>query len=74
MLLRDGPGFAVHFATFGYLKTQLKVGDQDRIHENYNGLTDYQVAFRKFIAGGLTGIVTYSFAFPLDTVKTNMQA
>ena len=73
MLLRDGPGFAVYFSAFGYLKTKLRVSDIDR-DRNYNGLSDIQVAMRKFLAGGLTGMITWTFAFPLDTVKTNMQA
>ena len=40
MLLRDGPGFAIYFSAFGYLKSELGVSDIDR-EANYSGLTEY---------------------------------
>ena len=74
MLLRDGPGFGVYFAMFEVNKRKLGVSEKDRVDHNYHGMSQLQVAARKFISGGVAGCATWTVAYPADTLKTRLQS
>lgn len=71
MIFRDGPGFAIYFCLFSALKRFWGVSDTDRAN-NYNGKSSAQVGALKFLAGGLSGCVTWTAAYPADVFKTNI--
>ena len=68
MLIRDVPGFAIYFGSFEGMKKLFGVD----VLGSYNGLTNGQVSFRKLIAGGFAGVITWTIAFPADTIKTKI--
>jgi solute carrier family 25 carnitine/acylcarnitine transporter 20/29 len=74
MLLRDGPGFGLYFMTFEAMKRTFKVADNDRKEHNFWGMSDSQVALRQFLSGGIAGMITWTAAFPADTIKTRLQS
>jgi hypothetical protein len=69
LLIRDVPGFAIYFGAFEGFKTLFGVANR----KQDTGLSKGQTALRKFLAGGLAGVVTWTIAFPADTIKTKMQ-
>ena len=74
LLIRDGPGFAIYFCTFEALKRKFGVSEKDRIDHHYYGMSQTDVNLRKFLSGGLSGCMTWTIAYPADTIKTNMQS
>lgn len=60
---RDGPGSALYFATYEYLKRKLTPEDSDQL-----SLT--AISF----AGGMAGIAMWVPVFPIDTIKSNLQS
>ena len=73
MVMMDVPGFGVYFGAFELAKRILKVSDSDKL-ENYQGKSSYDVVLRKFISGGLAGCSGWTFALPMDIVKTRMMS
>jgi hypothetical protein len=73
MMIRDGPGFGIYFLGFEMLKRRFGVSEVDRIEHGYHGLTEWQVAVRKFFSGGIAGCLTWTIAYPADTIKTKLQ-
>lgn len=71
--MRDCPGFAIYFGLFEFLKTLAGVSETNRHNDNYNGMRESMVTFRKFIAGGAAALFAWTFLFPFDTLKTRMQ-
>jgi solute carrier family 25 carnitine/acylcarnitine transporter 20/29 len=68
LLIRDVPGFAIYFGSFEANKKFLGVHETGK----YGELTASEVAFRKFISGGFAGVITWTIAFPADTIKTKI--
>jgi solute carrier family 25 carnitine/acylcarnitine transporter 20/29 len=79
MLLRDSPGFGIHFCLFELLKRTFHVQKmEEEIREKEGcGETHYcmssQIAIAKFLCGGTAGCLTWTVCYPLDTVKSKMQ-
>lgn len=67
--MRDVPGFAIYFGAFEAFKTLFGVANRKK----ENSLSKGQTALRKFVAGGLAGVVTWTIAYPADTIKTKIQ-
>lgn len=61
-LARDGPGSAVYFATYEYLKQKWSAPGQDL---SIGAIT---------MAGGFAGVAMWTCVFPIDTVKSNLQS
>lgn len=62
-LARDGPGSALYFATYEYLKQSLtKPGEE--------GLSLLNIS----IAGGFAGVAMWLGVFPIDTIKSTQQS
>lgn len=73
MLIRDGPGFGIYFMLFENNKRRLGVSEKDRAEHNYYGMSNAQVGLRKFFSGGVAGCLTWTVAYPADTIKTKLQ-
>ncbi|KAG7927155.1 hypothetical protein KL925_002526 [Ogataea polymorpha] len=61
-LARDGPGSAVYFATYEYLKKEL------------SGSSDDASIAAIMAAGGLAGVAMWTAIFPIDTIKSVQQS
>ncbi|KAH3901424.1 carnitine:acyl carnitine antiporter SCDLUD_002916 [Saccharomycodes ludwigii] len=61
---RDGPGSALYFASYEYTKNRLSKND-DKDAMNISNI---------MIAGGVAGIAMWLGVFPIDTIKTKLQA
>ncbi|CAH6722068.1 mitochondrial carnitine carrier [[Candida] jaroonii] len=61
-LARDGPGSALYFATYEYLKAKLTVPGQDMSLLSIS------------IAGGFAGVAMWLGVFPIDTIKSTQQS
>ena len=66
-LARDGPGFAVYFATYEMLKRWLSPKDETG---NPSKLSLPAVC----VAGGGAGVAMWLSIFPLDTIKSRIQS
>lgn len=60
---RDGPGSALYFATYEYLKRELTPAGSDKMSLG-------AISF----AGGMAGIAMWVPVFPIDTIKSNLQS
>ena len=72
MFIRDTPGFAVYFGVYECFKRCMSVSEADKKQYNYHGISDFQVKFRLFCAGGLAGMVAWTVSYPADTLKTKL--
>ncbi|KAK9329063.1 mitochondrial carrier domain-containing protein [Lipomyces starkeyi] len=61
-LCRDGPGSAIYFATYEYLKKQLTPAG--------NSMSLGAISF----AGGMSGVAMWITIFPIDTIKSQLQS
>ncbi|KAK9456728.1 mitochondrial carrier domain-containing protein [Dipodascopsis uninucleata] len=61
-LARDGPGSAIYFATYEYLKEQLTPVGQS--------MSLGAISF----AGGMSGVAMWVIVFPIDTIKSQLQS
>lgn len=61
-LARDGPGSALYFATYEYLKEKLSAPGED--------LSLFAIT----IAGGFAGVAMWLGVFPVDTIKSTQQS
>ena len=73
MLIRDGPGFAIYFTTYEFLKRQAGVSDQDKLTEKFKQMPSLQYKISLLLCGGFSGVVTWTLCFPADTLKTRVQ-
>ncbi|KAL6047188.1 carrier protein ymc1 [Balamuthia mandrillaris] len=65
-MLRDAIGYGTYFTTYEALKRLLHKRSNNR---------DKQISFPELLlAGGLTGVVCWTAQYPLDVVKSRMQA
>ena len=67
LFMRDCPGFALYFWLFEYLKRVFNVSEENK------NKSKFDVALRKFLCGGISGLVTWTSCYPMDTIKTTMQ-
>lgn len=61
-LARDGPGSALYFATYEYIKRKLTPEGQ--------GMSLGAISF----AGGMAGVAMWVPVFPIDTIKSQLQS
>lgn len=61
-LARDGPGSALYFATYEYMKRRLTTADTD--------LSLFAIT----MAGGCAGVAMWLGVFPIDTIKSTQQS
>lgn len=61
-LARDGPGSALYFATYEYMKRKLTPEGQ--------GMSLGAISF----AGGMAGVAMWVPVFPIDTIKSQLQS
>ncbi|KAK9355130.1 mitochondrial carrier domain-containing protein [Lipomyces doorenjongii] len=59
---RDGPGSAIYFATYEYLKKELTPAG--------NSMSLGAISF----AGGMSGVAMWITIFPIDTIKSQLQS
>ena len=67
-LARDGPGSALYFASYEVTKNYLN--SKSSINHNNNEISIGNVC----IAGGVAGMSMWLVVFPIDTIKTTLQA
>lgn len=66
-LARDGPGSAVYFATYEYLKQKLS-------HKGANGKDQPLSIGAIMTAGGFAGVAMWVTIYPVDTIKSVQQS
>ncbi|KAL2332375.1 hypothetical protein Fmac_019956 [Flemingia macrophylla] len=64
-MLRDAPAHGLYFWTYEYARERLHPGCRKSCEERLNTM---------LVAGGLAGVVSWVFSYPLDVVKTRLQA
>lgn len=64
-VMRDGPSHGLYFWTYEYMREQLHPGCRKSGEESLNTM---------LIAGGLAGVASWISCYPLDVVKTRIQA
>ncbi|XP_054781409.1 mitochondrial arginine transporter BAC2-like [Prosopis cineraria] len=64
-ILRDAPSHGVYFWTYEYMREQLHPGCRKTSQESLSTM---------LIAGGLAGVVSWIGSYPLDVIKTRLQA
>ncbi|XP_061338588.1 mitochondrial arginine transporter BAC2-like [Gastrolobium bilobum] len=64
-MLRDAPAHGFYFWTYEYTREILHPGCRKSCQESLNTM---------LIAGGLAGVVSWVFSYPLDVIKTRLQA
>uniref|UniRef100_A0A5B7CCL5 Mitochondrial arginine transporter BAC2 n=1 Tax=Davidia involucrata TaxID=16924 RepID=A0A5B7CCL5_DAVIN len=64
-VLRDAPAHGVYFWTYEYLREQLHPGCRKSGQDSFKTM---------LIAGGLAGVASWICCYPLDVVKTRLQA
>ncbi len=73
MMIRDGPGFGIYFMIFENIKRRFGVSEKDRTEHNYYGMSKSQIYTRRFLSGGISGCLSWTVAYPADTIKTKLQ-
>ncbi|XP_057772779.1 LOW QUALITY PROTEIN: mitochondrial arginine transporter BAC2-like [Salvia miltiorrhiza] len=64
-VLRDAPAHAAYFSTYEYTREWLHPGCRKGSHESFGTM---------LLAGGLAGVASWICCYPLDVVKTRLQA
>ncbi|KAA8541807.1 hypothetical protein F0562_022959 [Nyssa sinensis] len=64
-LIRDAPSHGLYFWTYEYMREQLHPGCRKSGQESFKTM---------LIAGGLAGVSSWICCYPLDVVKTRLQA
>ncbi|GMY34200.1 mitochondrial arginine transporter BAC2-like [Fagus crenata] len=64
-LLRDAPAHGFYFYTYEYMREQLHPGCRKSGQESLNTM---------LVAGGLAGVASWVSCYPLDVIKTRLQA
>ncbi|XAR50635.1 hypothetical protein NMG60_11005006 [Bertholletia excelsa] len=63
-VLRDAPAHGVYFWTYEYMREMLHPGCRRSGEESFRTM---------LIAGGLAGVASWVFCYPLDVIKTRLQ-
>ncbi|WCJ40745.1 Mitochondrial substrate carrier family protein [Euphorbia peplus] len=64
-ILRDAPAHGFYFWTYEYMREQLHPGCRKNGQESLNTM---------LVAGGLAGVASWASCYPLDVIKTRLQA
>ncbi|KAL0342025.1 UNVERIFIED_CONTAM: Mitochondrial arginine transporter BAC2 [Sesamum calycinum] len=64
-MLRDSPSHGLYFWTYEYMKEQLQPGCRKNGQETFRTM---------LLSGGLAGVTSWIFCYPLDVLKTRIQA
>ncbi|XP_027122684.1 mitochondrial arginine transporter BAC2 [Coffea arabica] len=64
-VLRDAPAFGFYFWTYEYMREQLHPGCRKNGQETFRTM---------LVAGGLAGVASWISCYPLDVIKTRLQA
>ncbi|KAK7261821.1 hypothetical protein RIF29_28142 [Crotalaria pallida] len=64
-MLRDAPAHGLYFWTYEYTREKLHPGCRKSSEESLNTM---------LISGGLAGVASWIFGYPLDVIKTRLQA
>ncbi|XP_057472419.1 LOW QUALITY PROTEIN: mitochondrial arginine transporter BAC2-like [Actinidia eriantha] len=64
-VLRDAPAHGVYFGTYEFMREQLHPGCRRSGQESFRTM---------LVAGGLAGVASWICCYPLDVVKTRLQA
>lgn len=64
-VLRDAPAHGIYFWTYEYTRELLHPGCRKSCQESLNTM---------LAAGGLAGVASWVFSYPLDVIKTRLQA
>lgn len=64
-ILRDAPAHGVYFWTYEYAREHMHPGCRKRADESFSTM---------LIAGGLAGVASWVCCYPLDVVKSRLQA
>lgn len=64
-VIRDAPSHGVYFSTYEYMREQLHPGCRKTGQESLRTM---------LVAGGLAGVASWVCCYPLDVVKTRLQA
>ena len=64
--------FGIFFMQFRQLKKVLSISESDQ-KQGFNGLSEPQILFRQFLAGGCSSLFSWPITFPMDTLKTRQQ-
>lgn len=64
-MIRDAPAHGLYFWTYEYAREKLHPGCRKSCKESLNTM---------LVAGGLAGVVSWVFSYPLDVIKTRLQA
>ncbi|KAG6575538.1 Mitochondrial arginine transporter BAC2, partial [Cucurbita argyrosperma subsp. sororia] len=64
-MLRDAPAHAVYFWTYECMREQFQPGCRSSGEERFS---------TALVAGGLAGVASWVFCYPLDVLKTRIQA
>ncbi|KAI4355648.1 hypothetical protein L6164_004398 [Bauhinia variegata] len=64
-VLRDAPSHGFYFFTYEYMRERLHPGCRKNCQESLNTM---------LIAGGLAGVASWICCYPLDVIKTRLQA
>ncbi|KAG6665279.1 mitochondrial arginine transporter BAC2-like [Carya illinoinensis] len=64
-VLRDAPAHCLYFWTYEYMREQLHPGCRKSCQESLQTM---------MVAGGLAGVASWACCYPLDVVKTRLQA
>ncbi len=73
MLCRDSPGFGVYFCLFECFKVKMGIPQLEQKLKEEDKHISGQLAIKKFLCGGTAGCITWTFCYPMDTVKSKMQ-
>jgi solute carrier family 25 (mitochondrial carnitine/acylcarnitine transporter), member 20/29 len=65
-IIRDGPGVGLYFVTFDQTKRICKENNMFSLQKSEIGL--------KVFAGSMSGIVFWTWAMPVDTIKTTIES
>jgi len=64
-MLRDAPAHGLYFWTYEYAREKLHPGCRRSCEESLNTM---------LVSGGLAGVVSWVLSYPLDVIKTRLQA
>ena len=73
MVCRDSPGFGLYFCVFEVFKARMGIPQLEQRLRDEGKHSSAELAAKKFLCGGTAGCLTWTFCYPMDTVKSKMQ-